>query len=193
MRPIAKDGWPEAIEEFQSRSWEDRALRVLNLRVESMSAREFRRIMERWDAPVRARFLRGRSDQRGEVALLQRVGVGAAVRGCAFESNDLNRFFALVGSLNLEPLPFVRDGSEAVLFEPTPRNLTFGGRFWPSVGSAALLLYLLVGGFVPPRLRVCELPDCGKFFMSDKKWARWCSVAHRVAGSRRRQDRRAGE
>jgi len=92
-----------------------------------------------------------------------------------------------VGELRLEPLPMVRDAGEQVLYEPTPRNLTFGGRFWPSVGSALLLLYLNLGGFTRDRLCVCFLPACNRVFLSQKGWAQWCSPAHRVAGHRLRR------
>ena len=184
MRRVAAEGWEDAVARFEERTWDDRALHILNLPVEGMTAQEFRKSMERWDAPVTARSLGRRSDQRDEVALLQRVALGVGALGFTFDQGDLQRFFDFVGQLQLGPLPSRRDGGQEVLFEPTPSNLTFGRRAWPSVASAALLLYLVMGGFVGPRLRVCQLPDCGRFFLSGKQWARWCSVAHRVAGSR---------
>jgi hypothetical protein len=107
-----------------------------------------------------------------------------AALGFSFERRDVKSFFELVEQLQLGPLPTKERGSEAIMGAPTPANLTFGRKSWPSVASAVLLLYLTISGFVGRRFRVCQLPGCGRFFLSEKKWARWCSVAHRVAGSR---------
>ena len=187
MRRVRDDFWPDVIQDFRERGWPERALFVLNLDVESLDAAKFRRTIEEWDRPVTYRSLRQRSDQRDEIALLQRIGEGMTRQGYGFERGDLDRFLRLLRELNLEPPPIrvmTGDPRIEVAFEPTPRNLTFGGRFWPSVGSAVLLLYLTMAGFIGPRLCRCFLWKCSQFFFSEKSWALYCCSAHRVAGHR---------